>query len=211
MNNEPQKLLWTQDLPEPCLRMKFRLMLSINDLEVELYQQREIIERWRKRGQERFIERCKELGLKPEHYRFKHEYKYRGKLRYKWKEGERLKECFFNEKTLLIVRFWKSNEIPFDLDNLHLKPVIDGMVDARLMPDDNVNYISDIYRKYEGIDKAFALSKEETDARSRIKKGWELRGLKKTLPPPPNKMIFLDFYRISRIISEKIKFFTFHD
>jgi hypothetical protein len=213
MIKEPQKLLWQADDSafEPDLRIKFRLMLSWNDLEVENWEKRKTIELWRKRGQERFIERMKELSPeRVEYYRFHKDYVYRGKAKRKLYEGERLKDYLFREPVLLLVRFWKSDETKFDIDNLQLKPIIDGMIDARLLPDDSVEFLPGVFRWYEGIDKTFALSKTELEARSRLRQRKNLRGKTIQLPPPPNKMIYMDFYRISRLIASGINFFALH-
>lgn len=202
-----QTTLWTSDDPafEPDIRFKFRLILSWNDItSLDKFQKGALVEKWNERGSERMIETCKEMNLPVESYCEIKKWTYKGKPKQKVIAGERLKNYFFREPVLLFVRFWKSDETAFDIDNLMLKPIIDGFTTSRLFPDDNVNYLRGVFRWYEGIDRQYAQSKADQDERARIAKVWRDSQIKRTLPPPANKMIHLDFYRIQRLIESDV-------
>lgn len=201
----PEPFLWTPSIEiEPCFRIPFRLLLSQNDLTGEKWEKTQRIELWRQRGEARFIEACREKGLEVEDYHEVKRYQYRGKPKQKILAGTRLKEILFNEPILILARLWLSDNTAFDIDNLHLKAVIDGFVDGGLIPDDNVKFLRGIFRWYEGIDPSAALSAEEKEARSETRRQWKEAGIKREMPPPPNKRIWLDIYTINRIIEDRI-------
>lgn len=208
---EPARLLWQDETEtlEPCLRLQFKMLLSQNDLVCDIHIQTSQIKKWNGYGETRLIETCHAMGLPIEHYREKHEYVYRGKAKYKWLEGNRLKEYLFTEPFVIFVRYWKSSNSKHDIDNVHLKAVIDGFVSGRLCPNDTTDYIRGVFRWHEGVDASLSLTKAQKDARRTQKTAWVDAGKKKSLPPPPNKRIYLDFYRLSRLTEKPLPFFFF--
>lgn len=192
---------------KPCFRIPFRMILSDNDLVGEKWERTQRIELWRERGMKRFCEAAKEAGHEIESFAEQHEYTYRGKKKVKLRAGNRLKESLFDEPIIMIVRLWLCDDRRFDINNIHLKALTDGFVDARMIPDDEKKWIRGVFRWFEGIDPSCALSEHEKAERARQTKNWKAMGMKRNLPPPADKRIYLDLYKISRIVHEKINMF----
>lgn len=204
-----QPILWPNGPEiEPCFRMNFRLLLSQNRLAGEKWEKTNEIELWRGRGEARLVKTAKELNIPTEGYVEEKHYSYQGKRKVKIMAGERMKRFLFTEPIILICRVWTSSEQEIDIDNIHLKAVIDGFVDGRLIPDDKTKYLRGVFRWFEGIDRSVSLSPEESDERRRIRNQYKIAGVKRTLPPPANKKFLIDIYRLSRLIENKIDFFS---
>lgn len=193
--------LFAQNLEtEPCLRVEFKLLLSVNDLDgLDRFQTAGIKKTWRERGAERLVETMKQRGVPTQAFVDRLEKKYQGRIKTSYVRGERLVRTFFNEPCFLWVRLWKANNVTFDVPNLLIKPVVDGFVDARLMPNDNTDYLPFVLFGFEGVDRTLELSAEKRAARAEYRAELKERGSKKPVPPPPNKRIWFDFWRLERL------------
>lgn len=180
------------------LRIKFRLHLSVNDLNSkERWQRGQTVALWRQRGADRLIQTAHELNLETVDFAERVTDNY-GNARIV--TGTRLKEFFFTEPVIVVVRFSKAKNTRYDVHNLYIKPVLDGFVDARLLPDDQSEIVRGVFFWYEGVNPALSLSSEELQARANERERRKKMKDKRPLPPPPDKLIIYDFYKLSRVM-----------
>lgn len=196
----------------PDLRLKFRLILSANDvIGQDQRVQTEITKTWRERGAKRLIETMNELMIPSEYFSYIKEYVYKGQIRRKEVSGERLIKPFFIVPVVCFVRMKISTNRTFDIPNLFIKPVIDGFIDARLLPDDSVRYLLDIDMRYHGVDPAVGMSQEEKTERAAIAQDRKDRGRKPKRQPPPDKLIVFDFFKESTLRALNPTYSQLHD
>jgi hypothetical protein len=203
--------LFEAKTPTPCLRVPFKVLLSWNDLLSQVpsvvkakYAGQIItnplgstVKLWRERGRVRGIEVAKQLQL-PTHIIERQTRKPKRNGGYQVEYIEALKQTFFTEKIVCIVRCWRGTNANYDIHNPFIKPILDGFSDINFYEDDNFKNLVDVFFHFESIDETLKPTKAETAARKRFKakQDKKKRG-KKKMPPIPQRFYF-DFYRLAR-------------
>lgn len=99
-----------------------------------------------------------------------------------------IKPCIF-EACKITLRIWRPNFGRYDLFNPFVKPIVDGFVDAGVMPDDNCYCVRGFEVEFCGVDDSLKLSKEARENR-KVK-----RITSKARMPLPARYRF-DFYKV---------------
>jgi len=208
--DEPQPtLLETFDeIPEPCLRIPFQSMLSINNVlgfGLKWQIARGMVDTWGKNARQRGCEILRARGVALEPVEIVKEGKPKpmkdgspGKVPRYYTRYERAVETIFREPTGIMVRIWRPNATPYDIHNLFIKPVLDGFVDINILPDDQSEWVPQLGFDFRGVDRDLAFTAVEREARKEFQQERLDKG-KKRKPLPVRSRIWFDFYRMSRV------------
>lgn len=196
------------EIPTPCLRIPFRVMLSWNDVigyAKDWKMTRSATDKWLRNSRTRAAEVLQAAGVELEEFEHVHVGKEKkmadgvfmpGKVtRVRWRRAVRL---FFTEPVGIVVRLWRPTALAYDIANLMVKPVVDGFVDVNILRDDQVLHLPDFGFKFHGIDRTLAFTEVEREARRDFQAARKEKG-QNPKPLPMRSRIWFDFYTLSKI------------
>lgn len=166
-------------LPQPALRIVMYTLPSWNDfLGISRHSgaAQGMMQTWRKKGEKAALQQVTAYG---------------GNVT-RWEESgvsdtgritktkhARIAPVFFDCQVRLDITFWRATKARYDIFSPMIKPVVDGFVDAGLLPDDSYLYIPFGSINFGGIDETLKPSKEDRERRKNIR-----AGRKTSLPMP---------------------------
>lgn len=119
-----------------------------------------------------------------------------GNRKQKAEHHERLREVYLTRPLAIELHCWRPDSRIFDVHNIFLKPILDGLHDARLFKTDSVDQIKDVAFVYDGIDKALAQTRAEREQRKAVIADLRRRG-RKIKREPVRARYKLEFFELA--------------
>lgn len=91
-----------------------------------------------------------------------------GRRRTKPEAHERLCEVLLTRPLAIELHCWRPDSRVYDVHNIFLKPILDGLLDARLFKTDSVEQIKDVAFVFEGVDRELAPTTAERERRKQV-------------------------------------------
>jgi len=198
--------LFDQTETPPDFRLEFRVVPSWNDFLTSIsnpFVQAQNVKLWRQRGRDRAVEKFRELGMPLIGIRreLRSVDKKTGDRKSEFFEG--LAEPFFDEPIACLVRLWRPTAAAYDIHNLVVKPLFDGLVDVKLLSTDSVGSFPEMGYRFEGVDTTLKLTAAETAERKAYLDSFRDRNKTPPRLPLPAR-IWFDFTRISELPNRSI-------
>ncbi len=150
-----------------------------------------MVGKWRKKGFEKAIRAVRVAGGNITEWTTYEPSGKRGAMREV--KHAKIEPVFINQPVFLVLRYWRPTQARYDNFNVFTKPVIDGFVEAGVIPDDNKTWIPQDATVFMGLDTSLKPSAEAKEAR-RIK-----RLSSKARQPLPARYWF-EFYKFDNTV-----------